>query len=49
MIVIEDDPNMLEDMLTVLRRSPDFDVAATYKQAHAAINPAAMFTKKYLT
>ena len=42
-IVIEDDPNMLEDMVTVLRRSPDFDVAATYKQAHAAINPAAMF------
>ena len=42
-IVIEDDPNMLEEIVGVLRRSPDFDVAATYKQAHAAIKPAAMF------
>ena len=42
-IVIEDDPVVLEDIVTTLRHSPDFDVASTYKQAHAAINPAAMF------
>ncbi len=42
-IVIEDDPVMLEEIVAVLRRSPDFEVASTYKQAHAAINPSAMF------
>ena len=42
-IVIEDDPNMLEDIVATLRRSPDFEVAATYKNANAAINPSGMF------
>ena len=42
-IVIEDDPTMLEEIVAVLRRSPDFDIASTYKKAHAAINPSAMF------
>ncbi|MBE8949846.1 MAG: P-loop NTPase [Quinella sp. 3Q1] len=42
-IVIEDDQNTLDDIVAMLRRSPDFTVSATYKSAHAAINPAAMF------
>jgi len=42
-IVIEDEPAMLEEIVATLRHSPDFDVASTYKQAHAAINPSAMF------
>lgn len=41
-IVIDDDAAMSEDIVNVLRRSPDFEVAATYKKAHAAINPSAM-------
>lgn len=42
-IVIEDDPDMLEEIVAVFRRSSDFEVASTYKQAYAAINPAGMF------
>lgn len=42
-IVIEDDPDMLDDMIAALRRSPDFEVAATYKNGNAAINPSGMF------
>ena len=42
-IVIEDNPNILDEMVATLRRSADFDVAATYKHASAAINPAGMF------
>lgn len=30
-------------MVVTLRRSPDFEVAATYKNANAAINPSSMF------
>lgn len=42
-IVIEDTPELLEDMVATLRKSPDFDVASTYRTANAAIGPAAMF------
>ena len=42
-IVIDDNKDMLEEIVAVLRRSPDFEVAATYKSAHAAINPSGMF------
>ena len=42
-IVVEDDPNMLDNIVSTLRRSPDFEVASTYKNANAAINPASMF------
>lgn len=42
-IVIEDTPELLEDMVMTLRKSPDFDVASTYRTANAAIGPAAMF------
>ena len=42
-IVIEDDPNMLEDIVGVLRRSPDFTVAATYKNVNNALGQAGMF------
>ena len=42
-IVIEDNTDLLEDMVTVLRRSPDFEIASTYKTAKAAMGPAGMF------
>ena len=42
-IVIEDNPEMLDEIVATLRKSPDFNVAATYRSANAAINPAAMF------
>lgn len=42
-IVVEDNPEMLDEIVATLRRSPDFDISATYKTANAAINPAAMF------
>ena len=42
-IVVEDDPSMLDEMVATLRKSADFDVASTYKRANAAINPAGMF------
>ena len=42
-IVIDDDSEMLEEIVNILRRSPDFEVAANYKKAHAAINPSSMF------
>ena len=42
-IVIEDDPNLKEDIVATFRRSPDFEIAATYDTAPAAINPAGMF------
>ena len=42
-IVIEDDPNLKEDIVATFRRSPDFEIAATYDNAPAAINPAGMF------
>ncbi|MBQ6004729.1 MAG: hypothetical protein IJL14_00600 [Selenomonadaceae bacterium] len=42
-IVIEDDPNILDEIVGTLRKSADFDVASTYHHAHSAINPAGMF------
>ena len=42
-IVVENNPNMLDEIVNTLRRSPDFEVASTYKHANAAINPAGMF------
>lgn len=42
-IIIEDNQELLDDMLVTLRRSPDFEVASTYKSANAAINPSGMF------
>ena len=42
-IVIEDTTELLEDMVLVLRKSPDFEVSATYKTAKAAMGPASMF------
>ena len=42
-IVIEEDHDLLDDMVIILRRSPDFEVASTYRNANAAINPSAMF------
>ena len=42
-IVVEDNPEILDKIVSTLRRSPDFEVASTYKNAHAAINPAGMF------
>ena len=42
-IVIEDAPELMEDMVSVLRKSPDFEVSATYKTAISAMGPASMF------
>ena len=42
-IVVEDDQFMLDDIVAVLRRSPDFTVAATYKKANAALGQSGMF------
>ena len=42
-IVVENNPNMLDEIVNTLRRSPDFEVASTYKSANAAINPTGMF------
>ena len=42
-IVIENDQNMLDDIIATLRRSPDFDISATFKNGNAAINPSGMF------
>ncbi|MBQ6297311.1 MAG: P-loop NTPase [Selenomonadaceae bacterium] len=42
-IVVENNPNMLDEIVNTLRRSPDFEVASTYKSANAAINPSGMF------
>ena len=42
-ILIESDTEMVNELLTPLKRSPDFSVAATYTSAHAAIGQASMF------
>ena len=42
-IIIEENADMLDDMVVTLRRSPDFEIASTYKSAAAAINPSSMF------
>lgn len=47
-IVIEEDPEMLEEIIATLKRSQDFDVSSTYKTAKAAIGPASMFNPNLL-
>ena len=42
-ILIESDTDMLNELLTPLKRSAEFSVAATYTSAHAAIGQASMF------
>ena len=42
-IIVEDDSDMLNNMIGVLRRSPDFDVSATYKNVNDALGQASMF------
>ena len=42
-ILIESDPDMLNELLIPLRRSGTFTVAATYRNAMAAIGQSAMF------
>ncbi|MBE8953769.1 MAG: P-loop NTPase [Quinella sp. 1Q7] len=42
-VVVEDNPEMLDDMVGVLRRSPDFEIAATYKSVNNALGQAGMF------
>lgn len=42
-IVIESNADVLDGIIAKLRRSPDFEIAATYKSANAAINPSGMF------
>lgn len=42
-IVIEKESEALDSIISKLRRSPDFEIAATYKSVNAAINPSGMF------
>lgn len=42
-IVVESDSETLDDIISKLRKSPDFEIASTYKSAAAAINPSSMF------
>ncbi len=42
-IVVDEDPNMLDRIVSTLRHSADFEVASSYGHGHSAINPAAMF------
>ena len=42
-ILIENEPEMMNELLVPLRRSGEFTVAATYRNAMAAIGQAAMF------
>ena len=42
-VVVEDDKNTLDEIVTVLRRSQDFQVVATYKTARDALGQASMF------
>ena len=42
-IVIEEDQEMLEKMVTVFKSSPDFNVAATYRTANAALGQGGIF------
>lgn len=41
--VVEDDPDLLNDMVNVLRKSADFDVTSTYKNVRDAMGQASMF------
>lgn len=42
-IIIEENQETLDNIIVTLRRSPDFEVASTYKNANSAINPSSMF------
>jgi len=42
-IVVEDEPEMLDEIVAVLRRSTDFNIAATYKRVNNALGQANMF------
>lgn len=42
-IVVEDETDVLDNIIGVLRRSPDFEVAATYKNVNDALGQAGMF------
>ena len=40
--VVEDDPDMLNDIINVLRKSADFEVTSTYKNVRDALGQASM-------
>lgn len=42
-VLVEDDPQITENMLVALRKSADFEVAAVYKTAEAALGQSKMF------
>ena len=42
-IVIEEDTESLNEIIAMMRRSNDFNIAATFKSGNAAINPSSMF------
>ena len=42
-VVVEDNSALSDDMISVLRRSADFEVSATYKTVNAALGQAGMF------
>ena len=42
-ILVESDPTLAENMNAVLKSSNDFTVAATYKDANAALGQSKMF------
>ena len=42
-IVIEENPDSLNEIIAMMRRSNDFNIAATFKSGNAAINPSSMF------
>lgn len=42
-IIVESNSDVLDNMVAKLRKSPDFEIASTYKSANAAINPSGMF------
>ena len=42
-ILIESDQSMLDNMSSVLKKSPDFELAATYRSANAALGQSGMF------
>ena len=42
-VIVEEETELLDEMQKVLRRSPDFEIAATYTTAAAALGQAGMF------
>jgi len=42
-ILVEDDPQMTDNMLAALRKSPEFEIAAIYKTANDALGQSKMF------